>query len=64
MQRYALATTDDFATFVTLQEAAARLRVSPDTIRRRIKTGVLPAVLVAGRYRIRPADLNGMVSAA
>ncbi len=43
-----------------LREAADRLQVSPDTVRRWIKAGVLPAVRVglAGSYRVLPADLD------
>ena len=43
-----------------LREAADRLGVSPDTMRRWIKAGVVPAfrVGVAGQYRIRQVDLE------
>jgi excisionase family DNA binding protein len=61
MHRYAEARTSDLATYITLQEAALRLRVSPDTIRRRIKSGELPAVLFAGKYRIAIEDVDALV---
>lgn len=50
--------------YLTLPEAAARLGVSHDTIRRAIKGGRLPAVLVAGRYRILADDLRRLVKDA
>lgn len=50
--------------YLTIPEAAARLGVSQDTIRRAIKDGRLPAVTIAGRYRIAPADLHRLVKAA
>lgn len=45
----------------TLEEAAALLSISKDTLRRAIKaTGgnVLPAKLIGGRYRIRASALD------
>ena len=50
--------------YLTIPEAAARLGVSQDTIRRAIKGGTLPAVLIARRYRIRPDDLGRLVKPA
>lgn len=47
--------------FLTPAEAAERLRVEPDTVRRWIRTGVLPASRtpgMRGRYRIHSADLQ------
>ena len=48
--------------YVTPAEAATRLRVTPETIRRWIREGVLPAARTTGsrgrgRYRIAEADL-------
>lgn len=57
MQKPARAT----AHYLTIPEAAVRLGVSPDTIRRRIKTGVLPAGLFAKKYRIRVEDVDALV---
>ncbi len=49
---------------MTIEEAAAYLRMSKDTIRRAIKTGVLPASRLTeqprGHYRIRKADLDAL----
>lgn len=45
----------------TLDEAAALLSISKDTLRRAIKAtsgNVLPAKLVGGRYRIRASALD------
>jgi excisionase family DNA binding protein len=64
MQGYAPQRTSDLATHLTISEAAARLRCSPDTIRRRIKAGALPAVLFAGKYRIAVEDLDGLLRGA
>ena len=47
--------------FVTLVEAAWRTGVSEDTIRRRVKDGTIPAVLLAGKWRIREDHLLGWV---
>ncbi|NOQ58294.1 helix-turn-helix domain-containing protein [Mycolicibacterium fortuitum] len=43
---------------LTTDEAARELRVHRQTIRRRIHDGTLPAFKVAGRFRIRRADLD------
>jgi excisionase family DNA binding protein len=64
MQHNAHARTGDLATFVTIPEAAARLGVSPDTVRRRIKSGELPAGMFAGKYRIRISDVDALVRRA
>lgn len=42
---------------VTLVEASWRSGVSEDTIRRRVKDGTIPAVLLANKYRIREDHL-------
>lgn len=49
------------ALYLTIPEAAARLGVSPDTIRRRVKSGVLRAGRFAGKYRILASDLDALV---
>jgi excisionase family DNA binding protein len=56
----------DISTSLTLEEAAAYLAVHPETIRRWIVGGHLPArkVGLRGVYRITRADLDGMVRAA
>jgi excisionase family DNA binding protein len=61
MQHTARARTSDLATFLTIPEAAVRLGVSPDTVRRRIKSGVLTAGVFAGKYRIRVEDVDALV---
>lgn len=43
---------------LTVAEAAERARVSPLTIRRRIKSGVLAATKPGGAYLIREDDLE------
>lgn len=48
--------------FVSLVEAARRLGISNHTIRRRIKDGTIPAVLLAGKYRIREDHLAEWVA--
>lgn len=63
MRRQTPATTSEVATRLSLPEAARYLGVSEDTIRRRIKDETLPALLVAGRYRISAADLDALVTA-
>jgi excisionase family DNA binding protein len=43
---------------LTVKEVAARLKVNPQTVRRWIRSGRLPAVHIAARgYRIRERDL-------
>lgn len=49
------------ARFVTLVEASRHTGVSEDTLRRRIKDGTIPAVLLAGKYRIREDHLREWV---
>lgn len=47
--------------YLTLQEAADRLRCSERTVRRYIKDGDLPAALIGGKYLISPDDLAALV---
>lgn len=48
--------------FVSLAEAARYLSVSPDSIRRRIAEGKLPAFRVGPRnVRVRIADLDALL---
>jgi excisionase family DNA binding protein len=58
--------TSEVLTFLSLDEAAAYLAVHPETIRRWIVAGHLPAKRIGlrGAYRIRPNDLDQMVRAA
>ena len=44
---------------VTVAEAAKKLGLCVETIRRYVKTGILPAMtLPGGHYRIKQADLD------
>lgn len=45
---------------LSLREAAALIGVSPDTARRYVKDGLLPAVRVGpqGMFRVRPDDVR------
>jgi excisionase family DNA binding protein len=43
---------------LTVQEAAARLNVSPETTRRWLRTGRLPGTRVAGRWYVRRVDVQ------
>lgn len=55
---------DVHASRLTVDEAAARLGKSPDTVRRYIRAGHLPAERVQGErtieYRLRPADVDDL----
>jgi excisionase family DNA binding protein len=42
--------------YLTVEEIAKQLRVSPDTVRRWIREGRLPALDLIGQYRIRRED--------
>lgn len=61
MQRDARARTLDPKSYLTIPEAALRVGVSPDTIRRRVKSGALPAGFFAGKFRIRVEDLDELI---
>ncbi|MCK8476916.1 hypothetical protein [Microbacterium aurugineum] len=43
---------------LSVPAAAARQQVAPITVQRRIRAGILPAVLVDERYEIEVADLD------
>ena len=62
MQHTVDASTDYRATYLTIPQAARIVGVSTDTIRRRILSGELPATMFAQKYRIRPADLEALVT--
>lgn len=57
-------TTIDDTPLLTMREAAERARLHPETIRRMIADGRLPGVKVAGRWRVRPADLGALLEPA
>ena len=42
--------------YLTVEEIARQLKVSPDTVRRWIREGRLPAIDLIGQYRIRLED--------
>ena len=63
MRRQPTAITSEVASRLTIPEAARYLGVSEDTIRRRVKDGGLPSVLLAGKYRISVADLDALIDA-
>jgi excisionase family DNA binding protein len=52
------AATTDTSPLLTVREAAARLNVSMQTARRLIWRGELPAIKVAGAYRIDADELD------
>jgi len=43
---------------LTLQEAAAVLRLNPRTVRTYVQRGEIEARIIGGRWRFRPADLD------
>jgi excisionase family DNA binding protein len=47
---------------LTLRHLATVLNVSVDTARRLVKRGTIPAYLVAGQYRITPADVHAYLA--
>jgi excisionase family DNA binding protein len=47
--------------FFTLQEVAQQLHLSEETVRRYIKSGKIPAILLGGRYRISRTDLQEFI---
>jgi excisionase family DNA binding protein len=49
---------------LTTKQVAERLRVKPDTVRRWIAAGKLPALRVGGRLRVRAEDVGRMVADA
>lgn len=48
--------------FLTLREAAGRLRVSDSTIRRMVKGRNLPATRIGGQWRVSRADLAAYIA--
>jgi excisionase family DNA binding protein len=49
---------EDDERYLTIDEAAERLRFSTKTIRRRIEDGTLATVSAFGRVRIKASELN------
>ena len=54
-------TTIDDSPPLTLAEVAASTRLHPETVRRMIADGRLPAVKVAGRWRVRAVDVAALL---
>jgi excisionase family DNA binding protein len=52
----------DLSRLLTVEDAAAMLRVDPRTIRRRIKCGELPAIYIGRLVRIEPKALRVFIS--
>ncbi len=44
--------------FLTAEEVAAMLRIAPQTIRRLIRQGDIPAARIGAKWRIRRSDLE------
>lgn len=49
---------------LTINEAARALGTSVWTVRRRIQDGTLRASRLGGQYRVRPGDLDALLSGA
>jgi excisionase family DNA binding protein len=49
---------------LTVQESAALLRINVETVRRHIAAGLLPAVRIGRRVRIRREDLEALAAPA
>lgn len=54
-------TPDADTTMLTIDEVRARLKVSVSTIRRLVRAGKLPAYLVGGQLRFKPAEVIAYV---
>jgi excisionase family DNA binding protein len=50
-------TLDPYQSFLTLEQTAARLQVSPQTVRRLIARDQLPAYRVGGQIRVEETEL-------
>jgi excisionase family DNA binding protein len=46
---------------LTVEDAAKKVKVHPETIRGWIRSGELPAVDIGGKYRIYPDDLDAFL---
>jgi excisionase family DNA binding protein len=57
-----MATLPQNQEILTVEEVAAEFRLTPQTIRNWIKSGVLPAVQVKHVFRIKRVDLDAMLT--
>lgn len=53
----------DDATYLSVKEIAALLRVHPKTVRRWIAAGTLPATQMGRAWRIKRSDLKACIAA-
>lgn len=54
-------TADEDTTMLTIDEVRSRLKVSVSTVRRLVRAGKLPAYLVGGQLRFKPAEVTAYV---
>lgn len=54
-------TADADTTMLTIDEVRSRLKVSVSTVRRLVRAGKLPAYLVGGQLRFKPAEVTAYV---
>jgi excisionase family DNA binding protein len=50
----------DRVEFLTVEEVSAMLRISPQTIRKHVREGKLPAARFGHFWRVRRSDLEGL----
>lgn len=48
--------------FLTVAEVAAEVRVNPETVRRWVQAGKLPALDIGGGYRIEREDFDQLLA--
>lgn len=61
MEIFWLMTADADTTMLTIDEVRSRLKVSVSTVRRLVRAGKLPAYLVGGQLRFKPAEVTAYV---
>ncbi len=55
-------TTTEPTEYLTTAEVASELRVNPETVRRWVRAGELPALPVGSGYRITRSDFDAFVA--
>ncbi len=50
----------DNVKFLSVEEVSAMLRISPQTIRKHIREGKLPAARIGAKWRMRKSDLEAL----